>query len=375
MGAAVVYTIQDLSPSSDTKDYEQTITQAVSAAFSAQGYALVPEDTWRKNMPSGALASNAMLRETEALAVAQTLSAALAVTGCYSVRNDEIFYSIQCWDVAGRKLLSGVEQTTPFNLAFFSALSEKLSADLLPKRGAVAAQESAPSVVFTSSMDGMEVLLSQQMYVGRITQGRVTWPVAEPITAGAPPVKVVVEKRKAGYHAAQETVRLYTDKDVKLAPLAKEHAAEIELDWTVGQLLGLGATIRGFGVPDWDFGYVSSYLWAQPPAVLAPRAVIHADLSMGFGSYFLLPPGAPVRLGLSSGIGFTASALTTPGFPYYADFYLNVISWWIETGFEKTNFFLKQDYRYDLGNGANLLGRGWILGNFPPTTIGVMVRW
>jgi hypothetical protein len=186
---------------------------------------------------------------------------------------------------------------------------------------------------------------------------------------------VVVEKRKDGYHSAQETVRLVTDKEVKLAPLARTNRDALEVDWTIGQLLGLGFTMRGFNVPDWSFAYVDAYLWAQPPAVLAPRAVLHSDFGMGFGSYFLLPPGAPVRIGLSSGVGFMLSGFTNPGFPFSTDFYIDVLTWWIETGFAKLNFFARQDYRYDLGIGPHLLGQGWIGNNFPPITVGVMFRW
>jgi hypothetical protein len=199
--------------------------------------------------------------------------------------------------------------------------------------------------------------------------------VAAVIEKGAPPVNVIVEKRKTGYHTSRQTVRLLTDGTVKLSPLAQTHKGENELDWTIVQLLGLGFTTRGFNVPDWFFAYGAAYLWAQPPAAIASRAVIHTDLSMGLGTYLFLPPGAPVRLGIYGGFGFVLSAFTVSGFPLYTDFYLNAFSWWIETGFAKINFFVRQEYRYDLGIGQNLLGRGWIINNFPPTTIGVMLKW
>jgi len=276
---------------------------------------------------------------------------------------------MQCWEVATGRLASSVEQTTPFNLAFFSALSLKLIDDLLP-----AVQPSGGGsrtrVVFTSADEGMEVLLSGDVSIGRITQGHVTWG----IDAAGVGKKVLVEKRKKGYHSSFQNVTLTPGKDIVLSPLVREHTWAGELDWTLGQLLGAGGAARWYLLPDQLFVLGGTYFFVQPPATFAPRAVIHDDLFLGIGGYVVLPPDSPVRIGLAAGAGAYLSFLTTPGFPVYTDFYVDVANIWIETRIGGVVLFLRQEYKYSLGYGVNLLGQGWLVNRFPPTTLGVLFQ-
>jgi hypothetical protein len=366
----VVLTIKDLSPGTDTVDYEQTITQAVGAAFGAGSFQVVPESIWHDAASSRSIDLGRPMTEAHALEIAHSVGAALAVTGVYSVQNDEVYYSIQCWDVASEKLAAGIQASTPFNLAFFSGLNLALSNDLLP-RLVTKGGPTAPSVVFTSRDEGMNVRLSGDRDIGRVTNGRIAVP-ADGITAGT---KVLLQKTRPGYHPAEQTVTLSTAKEIALKPLVPEHHSGLELDSTVGQLLGLGAALRSYHVPDWFFVTVGGYLWVQPPANVALRAVVHVDMFGGIGGYLFLPPDAPVRLGISTGAGFIVSAMSTPGFPGYADYYLNVLNWWLEAGFPGTTFFVRQEFKYALGMGTNLLGQGWMINRFPPTTLGVLFRW
>jgi hypothetical protein len=365
----IVYTIQDLSPGSDTAEYQQSITDAVAAAASARGYTVLPGSAWKDAALSRSLDPDHIIKEAPALEIARIAGAEIAITGFFSVENDEIYYSLQCWDAATNALIIGVQETTLFNLAFFSALGLTLTNDFFP--AVQRAQKPGPRLSFTSPDEGMEVLLSGDTSIGRITDGRVSWPIG----TLSPGTKIMVEKRKKGYHAAQQTVTLRTDKDIPLTPLAKEHAAALELDMTFGQLLGLGLTTRGYAVPDWLFMYAGSYLWAQPPVVFAPRLIVHNDFSVGLGGYLFLPPGAPIRMGISSGIGCTVSVMSVPNLPLYSDFYLNVASWWLEAGFPGTTLFFQQAFRYALGLGTNLLGQGWLTDLAPVITLGVLFRW
>jgi len=367
--ACAVFTVKDLSPGTDTLDYEQTITQAVSAAFGADNFQVVPESVWRDAASARSLDLSRPLSEAEALEIAHSVGAALAVTGVYSVQSDEVYYSIQCWDVEAEKLVAGIQATTPFNLAFFSGLNLALSTDLLPRLTSEGPKP--PRVVITSADEGMAVKLSGDQDVGHITNGRITLPGEDII----PGTRVLLQKSKPGYHPEEQVVTLTTTKEIPLKPLVKEHRSALELNSTLGQLLGLGVALRSYQVPDWFFITVGGYLWVQPPANLALRVVLHNDLFAGIGGYLFLPPDAPVRLGMSTGAGLVMSFLSTPGFPGYLDFYVNVVSWWLEAGFPGTTFFVRQEFKYALGFGINLLGQGWMISQFPPTTLGVLIRW
>ena len=140
----------------------------------------------------------------------------------------------------------------------------------------------------------MQVLLAGDLNVGRVSDGKLTFSLGS-LTPGT---KVVVHKQLAGYHAADQTVTLATDKEIPLTPLVKEHKAGVELNLTSGQLLGLNATMRGYAIPDWFFVSTGEALWVQPPATLAARVAIHDDIFVGLGGYLFLPPdfpGAPRR--------------------------------------------------------------------------------
>lgn len=363
----VVYTVQDVSAAGNERDYQQTITAAVGATFSSRGYVVLPESSWREAAAARAIDDETLRQSSVAVRLAQALGADLAITGLFSVREQEITYSMQCWDVATGRLASSAEQTTPFNLAFFSALSLKLIDDLLPSLQPVAGAARA-RVVFSSPDEGTEVLLSGDLSIGRITNGHASWAI-DGSSAGR---KVLVEKRKNGYHDSLQTVTLTPGKEVVLAPLVKEHKVGVEVNWTVGQLLGAGAAVRAYLVPDWLFLLEGDYLFVQPPATFAPRAVIHNDLLVGLGGYIWLPPDAPVRIGVSTGAGLLLSFMTVAGFPTYTDFYVNVANVWIETRIGRAVFYLRQEYKYSLGTGVNLLGQGWLINRFPPTTVGVL---
>jgi hypothetical protein len=363
-----VFPIQDLSPGTDAEDYRQTITDAVVAAAQAHGFTLIPEAAWRDVALAHSIDPARILDGGQALAVARLVGAEVAVTGCYSLKDEEIYYSIQCWNATDGSLASGVQETAPFNLAFFSGLSLALGDELFPV--AQKGQVPVPRVSFTSPDEGMEVLLSGDTSIGVITDGRISWPIG-PVEQGT---KVVVEKRKKGYHTDTQTVTLQTDTDIALAPLAREHTGSLQVETTVGQLLGLGLTLKGYAAPDWVFAYMSAHAWAQPPATFTPRAVVHADLGTGLGGYVWFPPDSRFRAGLVSGVGCIVTQPTSAGFPFWTDLYLNVVNLFVEMDVKDTVLFLRTEFRYALGLGANLLGEEWMQDGAPVTTLGVSIR-
>jgi hypothetical protein len=365
----VVYPIQDLSPAgSDTQQYGRPISDAVAAAASAHGYSTIADDAWHEAAKAQSLDPGRVFTQAAALAIARVVGANLAVTGSFSVQNDQIYYSIQCWDVEAGRLASGVQETTPFNLAFFTALSQKLSDDLFPS--VRLEQKETPRIVLSSPDEGMEVIVSGDTSIGQIRGGEVTWP----LTGLAPGTKVTVEKRKTGFHTDYQDITLVTGAPIPLSPLAPAHTTSVELNETVGQLLGTGATLRSYLVPDWFYLYDGGYAWLQPPANFALRFAFHGDILAGIGGYLGFPPTSWFRVGISTGAGMVLTFLSTPGFPNYTDFYLDIGSLLIEATFAQTTFFLRTDFKYALGIGENLLGAGWIMDGGPSVTLGVLLR-
>lgn len=381
--ACVVFTIRDFSVGSENKDYEQPITASVSAAFGVGGYSVIPPDKWNSEVQRRALDSRALLAEAMAESVAQAVSADLAVTGYFTVEDDRIYISLQCWDVAAGVLATGLQQTARFNLAFYSSLHDRV-AEMLPQirltqRPAQIAVGAAPvkrqppvaDLTFVSPDEGMEVFLVDDTRIGAISEGKLVWKSGGLVQGSA----FSVEKRKQGFHTSHETVR--AGKEIRLSRLESEKQRALEVDWTLGQFLGLGATLRVYSSPDSTFLFVGNYLFAQPPLTAAGNPVFHYDTSLGVGAYLFFPPDFPVRFGVSAGAGSVVSVLTGPAGAAYADLYLDVFNWWLETRVLGPIIFLRQEWKFTTGYGSNLLGKQWMMvaGSIPPMTIGVVFRW
>jgi hypothetical protein len=109
----------------------------------------------------------------------------------------------------------------------------------------------------------------------------------------------------------------------------------------------------------------------------AGNLVIHYDTSLGVGAYVFLPPDSPVRFGVSTGAGSVVSILTGPSNASYAEVYLDVFNWWVETRILGPIIFLRQEWKFTTGGGSSILGKQWMMvaGTIPPMTLGVMFRW
>ena len=394
--SCVIFPIQDLSPGSKTGEYQQTITDSLTVWFQVAGFDIVAPEAQSETQGSDT-SQGVALSESQALSAAAAVNAGLALTGYYVVQQDQIAVAIQVWDVPDHRLLTGIQERAPLNLAFFSALHDWVqdmltrvnSAETPPASGEEQPQTpgqapekqsqapqtaqtigpaTLPTVTFVSRDEGMEVSLPGGVKVGPITNGRLSWENSR-LEQGA---VFQVLKQKQGYHDEWQTVR--AAEEIHLSSLAKSHSQAVEADWTFGQLAGLGTTFRAYVVPDNSFLFLSGYFYVQPPLSSAGRFVYHYDGSLGAGGYILFPPQAFFRLGVSTGLGGIMSV--APG-GTYTDLYLNLLNWWLEMRpIGSVVVFLRQEFKLTTGIGNNLLGVGLMsVQNLPPFTLGVGFEW
>lgn len=379
----VVFAVQDLSGAGAGRDFEQTITDAVAAEFISSGaYQVVAQADWEAAAREKSLVPRDLLEGVAAAGLARSVDAAVAVSGSFVVGpaegDQKIAFSLQCWDAVTGELIAGLQRTSRFDLGFYISLHDWIAqlvqslqagVPVPTQTEAAAAPAPAPAqITFLSRDEGMEVLIGGDARAGVIANGKLIFPVGA-MKDGTP---LTVTKRKPGFHEDVQSVKAAPQ--VSLTPLAREHTSTGELTWTTSQLVGLGLALRGFSVPDWSFMYTGTYLWLQTPAVAALRGVLHDDLFFGFGGYLFFPPEAALRFSLSTGVGVIFSVFTQPGEPVYTDFYLDVASWTLETRILGPVLFVRQDFKYTLGIGENLAGRGWPVKGLPLTTIGVMFQ-
>jgi hypothetical protein len=383
---AVIYTVQDLSGPGTTHDYEQTITDALAAAFTASGsFRLIAQADWQAGARSRSLSERALLAGAAASELARGLKADVAVSGSYTVVDDggteRILLTVQCWDAARERLSAGFIRASRFDLGFYLSLRAWVAGLIPAIRIAPPSQPVAkpaarttsapllPQITFESVDDGMEVLVAGDLSAGTISGGKLEF------AAGGVPQGTVLQitKRKSGYHDSVQKVKAAPV--ITLTPLVKKSSFAAQVDWTIGEVLGAGGAFRWYPVPDALFASAGVYLFAQPPLTLAPRAVLHGDASVGFGGYLFFPPDSPVRLSVQTGGGVVLSVFTQPGFPVYADYYLNVVGLGVETRVLGFPLFLRIDSRYSLGLTGGLVPRGTVRSGLPLVTLGALFRW
>lgn len=368
----------------DDVDRSQSLFSAVSTELGAAGFQLVPESQWRSGEGAN-LSAQDSLDPSRVAGIARAAGAELAVTGFYDLHDDRILISVSCYDARTGSLMAGFMKTWRYNLGIYSTLHGELQ-DLLSHLNLGQVDQSQggqkqaagpvllPAVTFTSPQEGMEVILAGDRSAGRIEGGKLVF--AAPGTK--PGQTLLVEKRLDGYHTAWQRVRAAPV--IALTPLARRDRVAVESSWTFGQLIGAGAAIRFYAVPDSTFFTLSLYPYGQAPASQGGNWLVHIDTELSMGSYLFFPPNSLIRLGISTGLGFIVSVMPAAqmNLPDYFDGYLNILSPWVELNLPHVSFFLRPEVKLALGaSGPNLLGRTVILaGNtFPPVTLGALFKW
>ncbi len=393
--SACLFPVVDLSSSAgqgaastpvplDEVDRSQSLFAAISTELGAAGFQLVPESQWRTG-ESADFSAQDSLDPSRVVGVARAAGADMAVSGFYDLRDDRILISLSCYEARTGDLMAGFVKTWRYNLGIYStlhgeihALLSRLSlAQVAPAQGdrkQAVAPALLTAVTFTSAQEGMEVILAGDRSAGRIAGGKLVF--AAPGTK--PGQTFLVQKRLDGYHTAWQHVRAAPV--INLSPLARKGKVAVESSWTLGQLIGAGAAVRFYAVPDSTFFALSFYPYGQAPASQWGSWLVHIDSELSVGTYVFLPPNSLVRLGISTGLGFIVSEMPGGGanLPSYVDGYLNILSPWVELNLPSVSFFLRPEVKLTLGaTGPNLLGRTVILaGNvFPPVTLGALFKW
>jgi hypothetical protein len=364
---ACIFPFSDLSGSD--REREKTITEAVGMEFQAAGFMLIPQE--QLQVPGYDGQSQAVI------SMARGYGADMAVSGFFTMDDERIVVSISCYDVLGEGMIGGFISSWRFNLGFYNSLHDEI-ADLLsrirflkapPQPVEITPSSGLREIQFTSSLEGMEVIIAGETKVGAVANGKLVL-----YTSGFEPgALLTVEKRKEGYHTAWQTVR--AAEIVPLAPLHKKTEKAVEISSTIGQLIGLGGAVRMYLIPDSFFGCLSIYPYAQIPAAPGGSLVLHSDVGLLIGQYLFFPDDFPFRMGISTGIGGIFSLVLSPDIPPFTDFYLNILNMWTELNLPGISFFLRAELKYSLGIGNSALERdiiGWEY--LPLVTLGVLIK-
>ena len=374
--------LADLSPKSDLGDYAGVISDDLGVALQQAGVPLVAGDEVRKAVASMRASPRDLLGPTMAVSVARKAGGDLALNGFVALQDDTLHVSLRVYDARSGVLLAGMLRDVPFDMSLYAYLWEGVSTMLgtaipipaaaVPATTDPRAGAGAPAVTFTSPQDGMEVLLADGTSLGRIENGQLVVPAS----AIDPHSPLVVSKRLAGFHDARQATR--PGSVIPLSPLAHSNRMAVELDWTAGQLLGAGAAVRVYAIPDFLFISPSFYLSGQPPIGSGGNTAFHADAGLLIGGYLFFPPESLFRIGVSAGGGAVVSWVSNTTLPLFVDAYVDIVNAWAEMNVGWFSLFLRSELKYAVGGQTpNLLGQGIVLwaGVVPPITLGVLLKW
>jgi len=375
---ACVFTAVDLSPTHEYREYQAILTGMLQAELANAGFRLLPASLLDSLRAARGWAEVDLLDGEKALALAAEAGARLAVTGFYRVEDRQFVLEIKCYDVEAQAFIQGVLKTGRLNLAMYNLMNGAVK-ELMPKVSLIGKAPPLPGPAFAEQVtlrsvdEGAEILLAGSQPVGSIRDGALLLPPI-PFPLGS---AITVEKRKEGFHASRESLLL--DKPVqefRLRPLRPRTRWGTELNWTVGQLLGVGVAQRYYFQPDLSYAAAELYNYAQSNFTDS-HPLFHHDLRLLYGGYLFPGPDEVFRLGWSTGAGTILTWFTIPDQGLYADWYLNLINVSLELNFRKWLVYLRAEGKYALGLGRNLLGQGWLsmTDGPPPITMGFMWKW
>ncbi len=371
----------DLSSSEDNRKYQGIITNLLTVELKNAGFIIVPRESLKEAQNKKGFSNKDLILGPNAVSLAKELEADLAVTGFYRVEDKLLLLEIKCYDVAGERLITGILKTGRLNLSICNLITSTVS-EMIPEiqfmgqdlKEKVQAEPLVQELTLLSTDEDMAVYLAGDRFIGLISQGVLILPPL-PVKIGS---ELDVEKRKEGYHTGREVLHLEQERqEIKLKPLSKKTRLATEVSWTSGQFMGLGFGQRCYLNPDYFFISAEHYFYIQHNLREGSRPVFHHDFKFLAAHYLFLSPESRFRFGVSSGLGLILTYYSSKEMPLNTDFYFNVVNIWFEWGIGKWIIFIREEGKYSLGIGKNLLGRNWLMvgDRFPPVTIGLVRKW
>jgi TolB-like protein len=368
-----------LSPASEAQLYARKLSQSLELELRRIGVILIPAGkNWDGSTPEQ------LIEPSTAISAARAVGADIAINGFVALDAGMLRVSVRVYDAKSGVLVAGLLRSFPFDVSFYSLLwpsVEEMLAGAIPAprpvsspdRAAATTPPQPPAILtFTSSQEGMEVLLADGTSLGRIEKGLLTLP--------DPGIEVngtfVVEKRLAGYHSARQTVG--AGGEIRLAPLSRSARFGLEGNVTAGPLPGFGTAFRLYLEPDTLFLSPSLSVEGHLPATSGGSPGTHVDTAFLVGAYVLFPPDSAFRLGVSAGVGAIFSWVPSSTVPVFFDPYVDIANLSLELNLPRLSIFLRSGLQYTLGGATpNLLGQGIDLweGFLPPLTLGALFTW
>lgn len=299
--------------------------------------------------------------------------ATIVVGSTALVERRELVMTFRVIDVASERLIEAAFSPTLVGVTVHNRIDEavtdlarRLEEFLANPEERASIAPFALSVTLYGAPEGMAVSYPGGEPLGRIENGELTLPF-EPYPVGS---RLLLEKTHPGYHSDEETVELSSPRNsFDLEPLWKETIWAGELFWTTGQLAGLGVGVRYYLQPDYWFLAGENYFYMQLSPYENVNPVAHNDIQAWTGRYLLFDYDSSFRMGVGAGLGLVLTRVFEAENFLFTDFYLNLLTIWLEYNTRSWTYFFRMSNKISLGIGNHLLGAGY-MSVYDPTSDG-----
>lgn len=232
----------------------------------------------------------------------------------------------------------------------------------------------ARSLRIESPDEGASVTLGEALG-GGIIEGEVTLMDIPPLAAGS---VITLTVEKPGYRTMEHTlVTQPGETTIALPPLIRRTRLVPSVSWSAARLLGAGAGLRYFFLPDRLFAGVEEYLYGAPHDIDSKQVwALHSDSRVFAGGYLFLPPESRFRLSLSAAFQFHLSFLRGSGPDesppsVYTDYSFDFLCLNLEYAFPDFFLYLQGELYYTFEKEGGFHSPG----GHPSLTLGISFPW
>jgi hypothetical protein len=299
--------------------------------------------------------------------------ATIVVGSTALVERRELVMTFRVIDVASERLIEAAFSPTLVGVTVHNRIDEavtdlarRLEEFLANPEERASIAPFALSVTLFGAPEGMAVSYPGSEPLGFVRGGELELPF-EPYPVGS---RLLLEKTHPGYHSDEETVELTSPRNTfDLDPLWKETVWAGEAFWTTGQLAGLGLGVRYYLQPDYWFLAGENYFYMQLSPYENANPVAHNDIQAWTGRYLLFDYDSSFRFGVGAGLGVILTRVFEAENFLFTDFYLNLLTIWLEYNTRSWTYFFRMSNKISLGIGNHLLGAGY-MSVYDPTSDG-----
>ena len=378
--AALILNYFEISDEEIKKETEDQIKQALEKELKRQNLEYRDESYVASALRELNISGKDIISEENALQLGQTAGVPVVVTIEAVDRENFLEFVVTAWDIEGQKKIASDRKVSRSSITTYIMINSSISSVASKLTGeygiaSITVEPKVRKITFISNQEGLQVYMADGEYLGEIVFSVLNVTDRE-FDIGT---TLVITKKLKGYRDADQYVILDSEKSaVPLGDLKKAQTIALEFNWTYMQLMGLGAGIRYYAVPDWMYMGFDNYFYLQKDFSSAyGNETIHNDMRILAGVYIGLGPESIFRVSISVGAGLILSyPLDRSG--VFTDFYINAVNLSLELNLENWSFYLRPELKIALGIGENHLHEGGIVlseYNVPSITLGVLRKW